>query len=99
LDERLAREVPDVSAQDDESSDEAGDPLLAGEERAGRLAPVADPAPQRHISVLARDVGIDGGAASAEEAAVHTMEELPLSEDESGVPEEDAASRDAQDEV
>ncbi|MEU6759484.1 DUF5709 domain-containing protein [Streptomyces sp. NPDC046685] len=103
LDERLAREVPDVSAQDDEASDEAGDPLLAGADRAGRLAPVADPAPQRHISVLARDVGIDGGAASAEEAAVHTMEEPPLSEDEPGdepgVPEEDAAGREAQDEA
>ncbi|OEJ30446.1 DUF5709 domain-containing protein [Streptomyces subrutilus] len=76
LDQRLAREQPEVSAQD-ENSDEVGDPMLAGPDRAGRLTAVDDTAPQRHTSVLARDVGIDGGAASAEEAAVHVIEELP----------------------
>lgn len=76
LDQRLARERPEVSALD-EASDEAGDPLLAGADRAGRLIAVDEWAPHRHISVVARDVGIDGGAASAEEAAVHLVEELP----------------------
>lgn len=65
----------------DEITDESGDALLVGPDRAGRLAAVDDSAPQRHISVLARDVGIDGGAASAEEAAVHVVEELPSAED------------------
>ncbi|WP_030843535.1 DUF5709 domain-containing protein [Streptomyces sp. NRRL F-4474] len=80
LEQRLAREQPEVSDRD-EAGDEAGDALLAGPDRAGRLAAVDDSAPQRHISVLARDVGIDGGAASAEEAAVHVVEELPPAED------------------
>ncbi|MFD9078776.1 DUF5709 domain-containing protein [Streptomyces erythrochromogenes] len=80
LEQRLAREQPEVSDQD-EMTDEAGDAMLVGPDRAGRLAAVDDSAPQRHISVLARDVGIDGGAASAEEAAVHVVEELPPAED------------------
>ncbi|WP_060177517.1 DUF5709 domain-containing protein [Streptomyces sp. IMTB 1903] len=88
LEQRLAREQPEVSDRD-EAGDEAGDALLAGPDRAGRLAAVDDSAPQRHISVLARDVGIDGGAASAEEAAVHVVEELPPAEDEELPPAED----------
>ncbi|MGP3690217.1 DUF5709 domain-containing protein [Streptomyces sp. IBSNAI002] len=83
LDERLARERPEVSARDEES-DETGDPLLAGPDRAGRLMAVDESAPRSHISVLARDVGIDGGAASAEEAAVHIVDELPPAEDRDG---------------
>ncbi len=43
----------------------------AGAERAGRLAP-ATASPHRN-DVIAHDVGIDGGAASAEEAAVHVL--------------------------
>ncbi len=83
LDQRLAREQPEVSAHD-EISDEVGDALLAGPDRAGRLTAVDDSAPQRHVSVLARDVGIDGGAASAEEAAVHVVEEFPPADDQDG---------------
>ncbi|MEU6314336.1 DUF5709 domain-containing protein [Streptomyces sp. NPDC047014] len=74
LDQRLAREQPEVS-DEDEVRDEAGDAPLAGADRAGRLTAVDEAGPRRHISVLARDVGIDGGAASAEEAAVHVVEE------------------------
>ncbi|MEU3721707.1 DUF5709 domain-containing protein [Streptomyces sp. NPDC031705] len=74
LDQRLAREEPEVSAEE-ETPDETGEASLAGPDRAGRLTSVDEGAPDRHISVLARDVGIDGGAASAEEAAVHVVEE------------------------
>ncbi|MFD4246028.1 DUF5709 domain-containing protein [Streptomyces sp. NPDC058525] len=86
LDERLARERPEVSALSalDEDSDEVGDALLAGPDRAGRLTAVDGSAPQSHFSVLARDVGIDGGAASAEEAAIHIVDELPPADDEDG---------------
>lgn len=44
------------------------------EPRAGRLSGAADAA-GRENDVFAEDVGIDGGAASAEEAAVHLTDE------------------------
>ncbi|MCX5071849.1 DUF5709 domain-containing protein [Streptomyces sp. NPDC054949] len=79
LDERLAREVPDVRppAGDgigdlDGGEGEPVDPQ-AGDARAGRLAPATDS--PRENNVLAHDVGVDAGAASAEEAAVHVIED------------------------
>ncbi|MEU3778599.1 DUF5709 domain-containing protein [Streptomyces sp. NPDC032472] len=60
---------------EDLTGDPAGDTTTAGRERAGRMAAAEEAPPVRHISVLARDTGIDGGAASAEEAAVHVVEE------------------------
>jgi hypothetical protein len=62
LDERLAREVPD--------EEPGGDP-----DRAGRIA-IADEgiALETPDSLAGVDLGIDGGAASAEEAAVHVVE-------------------------
>lgn len=88
LDQRLAQETPEVLP---EPGDEVGDvpggegePLdaQAGDARAGRLEAVDDIAPHRHSDVSARDVGIDGGAASAEEAAVHVSPDED--EDENG---------------
>ncbi|MER7465364.1 DUF5709 domain-containing protein [Streptomyces sp. NPDC097981] len=79
LDQRLARELPDPDAADvadwDESAETADVAPEAGPVRAGRLADTEETGPVRHISVLARDVGVNGGAASAEEAAVHLIEE------------------------
>ncbi|MFD9377408.1 DUF5709 domain-containing protein [Streptomyces sp. NPDC059999] len=79
LDERLSRELPDVQppAGDgigdlDGGEGEPVDPQ-AGDARAGRLAPATDS--PRENNVLAHDVGIDAGAASAEEAAVHVIED------------------------
>ena len=91
LDGRLAREVPDESA-DDGGGDGIGD--LAGGEgelrddevggnRAGRLAETdagSESAPDREPDLEAFDEGIDGGVASAEEAAVHVV---PEDEDDS----------------
>ncbi|MBT2478848.1 DUF5709 domain-containing protein [Streptomyces sp. ISL-94] len=78
LDQRLAREVPEPGPDDegtwDEFADESDAPQ-AGPVRAGRLAPAEETGPSRHISVMAQDVGVNGGAASAEEAAVHIVEE------------------------
>ncbi|MFH7599772.1 DUF5709 domain-containing protein [Streptomyces racemochromogenes] len=62
---------------EDMSRDPHGDASTAGRDRAGRMAPAEEGPPVRHISVLARDAGINGGAASAEEAAVHVVEERP----------------------
>lgn len=80
LDGRLAREVPDVDADPDDPTwegfaDETGEPAQSGPVRAGRLAPSEEAGPGHHLSVRARDVGVNGGAASAEEAAMHLIEE------------------------
>lgn len=64
LDTRLRRERPDV--------DDAGTGSDADPDRSGRLAPAAAGADGGYDrSMDAVEVGISGGAASAEEAAVH----------------------------
>ncbi|MEV7729697.1 DUF5709 domain-containing protein [Streptomyces sp. NPDC087917] len=79
LDERLAREVPDQQPAPGDGvgdlADGDGEPIdpQAGDARAGRLAPAT--ASPRENNVFAHDVGIDAGAASAEEAAVHVIED------------------------
>lgn len=67
LDERLRAESPDVT--DDEPT--GNDP-----DRAPRLA-AAEPTPDTRYTedLEATGVGVDGGAASAEEAAVHVRDE------------------------
>ncbi|GGS77860.1 DUF5709 domain-containing protein [Streptomyces cinerochromogenes] len=80
LDERLGQEVPDVTPP---AGDEIGDlpggegePVdpEAGESRAGRLvAPDEGAHTDTTKEEVAQDVGIDGGAAGAEEAAVHVI--------------------------
>lgn len=70
LDQRLAEEVPDVdpSAEPVDDEDDIARRGDESEPRAGRLVPDGD-------DLLAEDVGIDGGAASAEEAAMHVVED------------------------
>ncbi|MCX5402239.1 DUF5709 domain-containing protein [Streptomyces sp. NBC_00102] len=77
LDSRLARERPEVSASDSDGAgdlpDGEGEPWddEVGTDRAGRLTQQADgtvPA-----TLTASDVGVDGAAASAEEAAMHVV--------------------------
>jgi hypothetical protein len=80
LDQRLARELPDRAT--DDGGDEIGD-LAGGEgelrddevgdERAGRLSGNDDGYGDSEEELLAEDEGIDGAAASAEEAAVHVI--------------------------
>ncbi|MFJ8018568.1 DUF5709 domain-containing protein [Streptomyces sp. NPDC096339] len=65
---------------EDVTGDPGGDTTTAGRERAGRMAPADEGPGMGHISVLAHDAGIDGGAASAEEAAMHVVEEEPEQE-------------------
>ncbi|MGW9212261.1 DUF5709 domain-containing protein [Embleya sp. NPDC055664] len=76
LDQLLAEEEPDI-ADDDAVSDEwEGGP----DPRAGRLVATDEGAHEDTESeAIARDVGIDGGAAGAEEAAMHVIpeEEVP----------------------
>jgi hypothetical protein len=86
LDERLRRERPDTGVEEPDGGEQPE--ALAGDERSGRLAPAADTAiggtgPDDTIgSTDAVDVGISGGAASAEEAAIHILDEPPLTGDD-----------------
>jgi hypothetical protein len=82
LDARLARELPeDAEDAEDDDSDGLGDTSdtdgelnddEVGEERSGRLAATGG-AFVDDEGLFARDEGFSGGAASAEEAAVHTV--------------------------
>ncbi|MFH8798422.1 DUF5709 domain-containing protein [Streptomyces sp. NPDC017936] len=85
LDQRLAQEVPDVSGPTGDGigdlSGGEGEPVdpEAGEERAGRLvAPDEGAHTDTTKEEVAEDVGIDAGAAGAEEAAVHVVDENDL---------------------
>jgi hypothetical protein len=84
LDQRLAEEVPDRQPEPGDGVGDlpggAGEPRddQVGDERSGRLvAPDEGAHPDRETDLVAEDVGIDGGAASAEEAAVHIVEDVP----------------------
>jgi hypothetical protein len=74
LDQRLRQEVPDVDpyAVDGEN---VGGPEV-GSDRSGRLvAPDQGLSEDEEKDLVAEDIGIDGAAASAEEAAVHLVED------------------------
>jgi hypothetical protein len=87
LDQLLAEEEPDVApdvddeqpgdiAGDEDAGDEDVDGLLLDDgpdPRAGRL--VAEDDDDDDGDLVAGDAGVDGGAATAEEAAVHVVED------------------------
>lgn len=80
LDERIAEEVPDVAPPPGDGigdRTEDGEPLddQVGDARAGRVVGSDEGVPRRGDDVTGTDVGVDGGAASAEEAAVHVVED------------------------
>jgi hypothetical protein len=90
LDDLLAEEEPDTPYDVDDAGpeDTAGDPDLADEDvdgllldegpdpRAGRLVAEDEGAhADTEADLVAQDAGIDGGAATAEEAAVHVVDE------------------------
>jgi len=88
LDGRLHRERPDTGAEELTPDVDDQPEALAGDERSGRLAPAVDTAivgtgsDDTIGSTDAVDVGVSGGAASAEEAAIHTLDEPPLTDDD-----------------
>ena len=89
LDRYLAREVPDVATDDGDgigdTSDTDGEPWddEVGTMRAGRLVAGDRVAGQDVDDELwARDIGIDGAAASAEEAAMHVVGDRSLADDD-----------------
>jgi hypothetical protein len=81
LDELLSEEEPDPAMQlddDDESDSEFIEDDEVGDRRAGRLVAPDDGVDEdedEDSDLLASDVGIDGSAASAEEAAVHVIDD------------------------
>jgi hypothetical protein len=78
IDERRRQEEADVDLEPTGDDDEFNDPAdrFAGDERSGRLvAPDEGVHEDVDPEAVAHDVGIDGGAASAEEAAVHEQPE------------------------
>jgi hypothetical protein len=90
LDQLLAEEEPDIPYEaDDLTEGDIGDDEDAGDEdvdglllddgpdpRAGRLVAEDEGAhPPAEADLVAHDAGIDGGAATAEEAAVHVVED------------------------
>ena len=78
LDQRLAQEEPEPdpyaeAATESETEDVGGE---VGTERAGRLVDEDEGlGPDVDAEMIGEDVGIDGAGASAEEAAVHIVED------------------------
>jgi hypothetical protein len=88
LDERLRQEAPEVEVPPGDGIGDLpggeGEPLdpEAGTDRAGRLvAPDEGVRADTTKQLVAKDEGIDGGAAGAEEAAVHVVPEGQLPAD------------------
>jgi hypothetical protein len=85
LEQRLAEELPDLAAPDGDGigdCDGTDGELLdneVGAVRSGRLvAPDEGAHEDEESALIATDVGIDGAAASAEEAAMHIVDEDAL---------------------
>jgi hypothetical protein len=74
LDQRIAQEEPDKDPYADEGEDVGGPEV--GVVRSGRLvAPDEGAHNDEEDNLVAEDVGFDGAAASAEEAAVHVVDD------------------------
>ena len=75
LDQRIAPEEPDVDPYAETDGEDLDDGEV-GSERAGRLvSPDGGTGEDIDSELVGDDVGIDGAAASAEEAAVHLVED------------------------
>ncbi|TDD15427.1 hypothetical protein E1218_31510 [Kribbella turkmenica] len=81
LEQRLAQEEPDIDPYATPSEYVDGPEI--GHERAGRLVATDEGSHfDLEEQLVAADVGIDGAAASAEEAAIHVVDDEPLNLDE-----------------
>lgn len=73
FDQRVAQEQPDPDPYEQQGEQVGGE---VGRERAGRLVdPDKGIGEDTESDLIGDDVGIDGAAASAEEAAVHVVED------------------------
>jgi hypothetical protein len=87
MDQRLSEEIPEADPYSEDDIDEEDNLTVradeerlddgeVGDERAGRLMdPNEGIGADEDGDLIGEDVGVDGGAASAEEAAMHIVEE------------------------
>jgi len=76
LERKLAAELPDPPSDHTEWRDDPEEPREVGNRRAGRLVDANHGygGKDAESDTIAEDVGIDGGAACAEEAAMHIID-------------------------
>jgi hypothetical protein len=76
LDQRLAQEMPEPDPYEEAANETENVGGEVGNARSGRLvAEDEGTGPDEEKDLVAEDVGIDGAAASAEEAAVHVIDD------------------------
>lgn len=77
VEQRIKQEEPETTDEDKGPWNPHQEPRQVGQERAGRLVATADGkiTNDKEGDAVAKDVGISGGAASAEEAAMHIIDE------------------------
>ena len=76
IDRKLAAELPDVTAESTPWREDPEEDREVGNRRAGRLVDAKHgyDGEDNESDTLGEDVGIDGGAACAEEAAMHIID-------------------------
>lgn len=74
LEQRVTQENPEATGPDETPWNPDGENREVGAKRAGRLVDPRSQGGQTDGESIAFSVGIDGGAASAEEAAMHIIE-------------------------
>ncbi|WP_296603074.1 DUF5709 domain-containing protein [Nocardioides sp.] len=78
IDQRLRQEIPDTDPYADTGDEDVLDDGEVGTRRAGRLVDLDEGLGEdTEKDLVGTDVGIDGAAASAEEAAMHIVEDVP----------------------
>lgn len=76
LDQRIAQEIPDPDPYEQAERDAQADNIGSGDAPAGRLVePNQGSGEDIDKDLIGTDVGVDGGAQSAEEDAVHLLDE------------------------
>ncbi len=83
LEQRIAQELPEIVPDDTPWNPDPNEHREVGRARAGRLVDAQDGygGEDAVAESVGRDVGIDGGAASAEEAAMHIIDDYDDDED------------------
>ena len=78
IDQRIDQEEPDPDPYAEDGDDDFLDDGEVGDRRAGRLVDLDEGLGEdEEKDLVGDDVGIDGAGASAEEAAVHIVEDYP----------------------